>query len=539
MLMRYPAIDDVEVLVPQAIYLRDHLSQEGGEQIIQQNAVRLGKPIILQSLPVKRDAVRIEGLVQGGIVSVTKNVLESRGAAMINKAILSAVGANFRKRQNSPDFSSRYQHVSHDPLYTDVPYQPSKINYLDQSNQTRHNFEEITRLREQNRQMGIVVQKVIDILESKFREDNDKIEKSSEGSASRSSFEYIAGNSNEESSDTLPSSDPLHVLKGLKHIVDVLNGSGELNPHILDSPPSNVHEDHEHWEVVDDEVSVVSIAGTEDEAAPSVTKEVRTKQEKNVPSIPKPSITGSAIAKPISVPRLNSTSLPPIPTSSPPLPPLPRSSSPKSPPSSDNDVTNSTGVFHSESESPANERSSSSSTTKMSKALPPTPKVARPTSTKPKFKLEDILDAAENDDSETSKSSISSNSKYSWMVEGFTDDDDNSLFNPKRASVNSINSLTGYASGLGYADGEDHVRKIIPTTSAATQRRSQSSISFAAPSNLIDPLSESPFEDSVEEKGIDERSIESILSTSRSTKKVSSHHPITPAVPVEDPLGVL
>jgi len=52
---------------------------------------------------------------------------------------------------------------------------------------------------------------------------------------SRSSFEYILGNNNEESN--IPTSKEIsiiNVLHGLKHIRDVLNGSvKEFNPHIL------------------------------------------------------------------------------------------------------------------------------------------------------------------------------------------------------------------------------------------------------------------------------------------------------------------
>ncbi|CAG8778994.1 11870_t:CDS:2 [Gigaspora margarita] len=124
----------------------------------------------------------------------------------------------------------------------------------------------------------------------------------------------------------------LNVLHGLKHIRDVLNGSvKEFNPHILDLTNNNA-EDHDHWEVVDDGVSVVSIDGTEYETA-SVTKE----------------------------------------------------------------------------------RSVS-----------------------------------------TPKSSIVSNSNYSWMVEGCTEDNNNSLFNTKKSSIIGISELSSYSSertNYGYLDG--------------------------------------------------------------------------------------
>lgn len=98
MLMRYPPINEVELLVSQAIYLRDHLSIEGGKYIIQQNAIRSGKSIIPQPLPVTHPREssninsRIEGFVPDGLVHATKNVLDTVNTAMLNKAISSVVG---------------------------------------------------------------------------------------------------------------------------------------------------------------------------------------------------------------------------------------------------------------------------------------------------------------------------------------------------------------------------------------------------------------------------------------------------------------
>ncbi len=91
MLMRYPPTSDAEVLIPQAIYLRDHLTPEGGASIIQHNAFRTGKTLPVQIPPLK-EPQKTESLVQEGFVHVTKNVLESRSAVAINKAILTAVG---------------------------------------------------------------------------------------------------------------------------------------------------------------------------------------------------------------------------------------------------------------------------------------------------------------------------------------------------------------------------------------------------------------------------------------------------------------
>ena len=93
MLMRYPPTDaqDVEVLVNQAIYLRDHSTPEGGAYIIKNNALRKGKPFPVL-IPSSKEPLKLEGLVQEGFVHVTKNILESRSTVAINKAILNAVG---------------------------------------------------------------------------------------------------------------------------------------------------------------------------------------------------------------------------------------------------------------------------------------------------------------------------------------------------------------------------------------------------------------------------------------------------------------
>jgi hypothetical protein len=91
MLMRYPPTSDAEVLIDQAIYLRDHLTPEGGAHIIKKNALRKGKPFPVL-IPSSKEPPKIEGFVQEGFVHITKNVLESRGA----KAILNEVKVSGR-----------------------------------------------------------------------------------------------------------------------------------------------------------------------------------------------------------------------------------------------------------------------------------------------------------------------------------------------------------------------------------------------------------------------------------------------------------
>ncbi|KAF0411866.1 RabGAP/TBC [Gigaspora margarita] len=514
MLMRYPSINDVEVLVPQAIYLRDHLSPEGGNNIIQQNAIRLRKPIIPIQIPAQKESNRVEGLVPDGFVHVTKN-----SAVMLNKAILSAVGEvkknvlrrpdgqyEHRKRQSTSDFSQRYAHSYQQSIHDTEPHQ---------------NSEDILRLKEQNRQMGIVIQRSINILEQellgkpKSREDvnagdADKIEKSSDGTTSRSSFEYIAGNNNEESN--IPTSNEisiLNVLHGLKHIRDVLNGSvKEFNPHILDLTNNNA-EDHDHWEVVDDGVSVVSMAGTEDETA-SVTKEVQTKQERIAPPV-------NASKAPNLEPTFTKDSEISQPS------PLPSSfSSPLS------DETASQSTLLQQSNPLADQIKISNSISEKPSLISTTqsrssPRGVRPTSIslpKSKFKLNDTMNDLDKRSVSSPKSSIVSNSKYSWMVEGCTEDDDNSLFNPKRSSIIGISGLSSYSSertNYGYLDGpiEDEDQFEKSTTSNLTQKRSKNT---------------SPSERNRSEN------IGSI-SSMNSVKKANNN--AAPAIPVEDPLGVL
>ncbi|CAI2169233.1 19489_t:CDS:10 [Funneliformis geosporum] len=561
MLMRYPPTTDVEVLVPQAIFLRDHLTPEGGASIIQDNALRIGKILSVQTHPLK-ETHKIEGLVQEGFVHVTKNVLESRGAVAINKAILSAVGevkvsdrnvlrkqdgqirSEYDKRNypSSVEYSQRYAQSNHsynhvDPLRSEIP----------------KTSEEITKLKDQNRQIALVVQKSIEILEqeilgrAKLREitsaaDAEKIEKSSDGSESRSSFEYISGNNNEDSTTLSPNEiSVLHVLHGLKHIRDVLNGFvKEFNPHIMEISSHN-GDDHDHWEVVDDGVSVVSVAGTEDETA-SVTKEIQTNQDK-ITTLASSSTTSvnapkAPISETISTKHVQTISTPPLQPSPPPstkVSPSQVDSPPQVSPSQKVASQQRSNInklaITSLSRSPSNEKF------RVTSSVAAAPKSSRPISIsiqKSKLRLEDILNDMEKSGTGSPKSSIASNSKYSWMIEGYTDDDDNSLFNPKRASIGSINSLSGLSSDFS-KDTDDDVFKSISTPN---QRRTRnSSIVSSLYSERIDPLGASPFA----QKNMSRERSESIGSASSSNEKRSSSHIFTtntPVVPVDDPLGI-
>lgn len=411
-------------------------------------------------------------------------------------------------------------------------------NHVDQLSSEAQNmsFEEFTKLKEQNRQIALVVQKSIEILEqemlgrTKSREitsatDAEKIEKSStDDSESRSSFEYISGSNNEES--TTHEISVLHALHGLKHVRDVLNGSiKEFNSHIMEIASHN-GDDHDHWEVVDDGVSVVSVTGTEDETA-SVTKEIQTKQDKILTptssnNIIKTSAVETISTKPAAVQPISTLPL----QSSPP-------SSIKATPQLIQQYSSGTSSTSINTSNEKPKVTSSYSATKTSKP-------------KSKLKLEDILSDIDMEKSETGtgtpKSSIASNSKYSWMIEGYTDDDENSLFNPKRASIGSFDSLSGFSSDnmstLDFSKDND-VFKSIPTSN---QRKTRNSMiapqtSSSLYSERINPLRTSSFTS----KSINQENNVNFESTS-SEGRLSSHIATatnTPVVPVEDPLGVL
>jgi hypothetical protein len=408
-------------------------------------------------------------------------------------------------------------------------------NHVDQLSSEIQNlsFEEFTKLKEQNRQMALVIQKSIEILEqeilgrTKSREitsatDAEKIEKSStDDSESRSSFEYISSNNNEES--TTHEISVLHALHGLKHIRDVLNGSiKEFNSHIMEIASHN-GEDHDHWEVVDDGVSVVSVTGTEDETA-SVTKEIQTKQDKIItPTSSSNNIIKTSVVETISTKPV----VQPISTS--PLQSSPPSSTKVTPQliQQYSNVTSPTSL------NTSNEKSKVTSSYSASKTPKP----------KSKLKLEDILSDMEKNETGTGtpKSSIASNSKYSWMIEGYTDDDENSLFNPKRASIGSFDSLSGFSSDKMSTVDFSKDKDVFKPISTSNQRKTRNSMIAPPTSSSIysernNPLSASSFTS----KSINQENNVNIGPTS-SEERISSHIVTatnTPVVPVDDPLGV-
>ncbi|CAJ0888389.1 11735_t:CDS:2, partial [Entrophospora sp. SA101] len=249
MLMTYPPIDDVQLLVPQAIHLRDHLSPEGGAYIISENALRVGKPLPAPYQVYEHS--RSESIVPDGFVHVTKNVLESRSAAVLNKAILTAVGEVKKNVLRRSDIQQNY----------------------DGRKQTHS---ELSKLREQNHNFSIVVNQNV-----------EKIYKNSDDSTSHR----------------------------LKYMRDVLNGTLKDSSQNFDvNYNHNGPEDHDHWEVVDDGVSVVSVAGTEDETA------FVSKESKFVPSSSNSSTVNSNVG---SKSMINNNHIQTKRLPSPPLPPLP------------------------------------------------------------------------------------------------------------------------------------------------------------------------------------------------------------------------
>ncbi|PKK67028.1 RabGAP/TBC [Rhizophagus irregularis] len=510
MLMRYPPTSDTEVLIKQAIYLRDHSTQEGGTYILKQNASRTGKP-----LPVLTPKEPQEGFVH------LKNVLDR--SAVINKAVINVYGEVKKNVLRKQDGQLRTEHDRSSSIDVSQRYANQQVsNHVDQSSSEAQNmtFEEFTKLKEQNRQIALVVQKSIEILEqemlgrTKSREitsatDAEKIEKSStDGSESRSSFEYISGSNNEES--TTHEISVLHALHGLKHVRDVLNGSKkEFNSHIMEITSHN-GDDHDHWEVVDDGVSVVSVTGTEDETA-SVTKEIQTKQDKSLtPTSSSNNIIKTSVVETISTkPAVQSIST------------LPLQSSPPS----------STKVTPQLNQQYSSGTSSTSINTSNEKSKVPSSYATKTPKPKSKLKLEDILSDIDMEKSETGtgtpKSSIASNSKYSWMIEGYTDDDENSLFNPKRASIGSFDSLSGFSSDkmstLDFSKDNDAF-KSIPTSN---QRKTRNSM-------IVPQTSSSLYSERITSKSINQENNVNIGSTSSHIVTATN----TPVVPVDDPLGV-
>ncbi|CAG8640399.1 8555_t:CDS:2, partial [Paraglomus occultum] len=530
MLMRYPQTPGIDFLVDQAKYLLEHLSPEGGYHIIRQNAIRTGKDVP-PTMPVERNSARssissgplIEGLVPDGFVHVTKNVFDNRA---INKAILTAVGAvgevkknvlrrpephENRRRTSATDFPTKYS------IFNSTHHQSSSTDSTHSESQLS---DELSKLREQNRQMAIIMQKSVDILEheifvrAKMNDSNngdaEKNEKSSDGSTPRSSFEYVRPSNNEESATSTPGEvSILHALAGLKHVRDVLSGAvREFNPNVLDALHHS-GDDHDHWEVLDDQVSVVSVvslAGEEDETN-SVNREVtQQKQEKltSPASQRTTSMTDNISKRPLRNP---------------------------SPPSSF-DSQQSSAVY---SATPVSLHTSTVSDSKNTSSSTMTSYTRSTPIPKQRMNIDDVFNEIENSDPQgrpiKPKATIASSSKYSWMIE----EDDNSLFNRKR-STHPADRLSLNTSNLDNPILDEDPFSNMSSPSAA-QKKTRSPLTPTIPiapviaekeSGRVDPLGASAT------KATKVRS-ESDSSTHPRPKSMTS----APYTAAEDPLGVL
>ncbi|CAG8635027.1 3791_t:CDS:2, partial [Ambispora leptoticha] len=530
MLMRYPPVPDVDFLVKQAIYLRDHMTTDGGAQVILQNAIRSGKTITphITTDATDREPNRnsistgsLDGLVPDGFVHVTKNVLESRSAVALNKAILSAVG------EVKKNVLRRPENLSHENQSATVDASSSAG--------------ELARLREQNRQMAGVVSKSIELLEQelfvrqKNREaqnltEQEKIEKSSDGS--RSSFDEVVSSNEENSALTANEISILHALTGLKHVRDVLDGTTrDFNPGVFYGSNHSSGEEQDHWEVVDDEVSVVSVlstAGEDDETSSTAKDGIQSKHDKSssVTNSLKSTLSNNDVSS-------ISKSVPRTPSPSP---------SYTSYSSSHNDTKH--VLKKSSSDSIAN-NSASTNTNVRQRTSSSSSTRSRPQSivfSKPKINLDDVLEDVAKSEPQGKinppKATISSNSKYSWMVEG-AENDENSLFNPKRVvSINrsSEDDIFNQPPSSPKQRRISNVRSSISTTNTplATNR-----IDLNDP---VDPLGATPFPS--KNNVISRDRSESVGSTSsfdntRSKNSVTAISIVPTSKHTEDPLGVL
>ncbi|CAG8478943.1 12154_t:CDS:2 [Ambispora gerdemannii] len=596
MLMRYPPVSDVDFLVKQAIFLRDHMTTDGGAQIILQNAIRAGKSISahITTTAGDRDSNRnstssgsLDVLVPDGFVHVTKNVLESRSAVALNKAILSAVGeVKVSKDKRKLNFKSNWlfidlidftrslnnlqknvlrrpEHLSHESRKRASDF-PSRFgnsipnNHQQQQQQresatvdTSSSAAELARLREQNRQMAGVVSKSIELLEQelfvrqKNREiqnlaEQEKIEKSSDRSRS-SSFDDVISSNEENSALTANEISILHALTGLKHVRDVLDGTTrDFNPGVFygsNHSAGSTGEEHDHWEVVDDEVSVVSVlstTGEDDETSSTTAKDViQSKHEKilSVTNSQRSTLSNNdvfSISK--SVPR---TPSPPV-TSHTSSHNDTKHVSKKS--SSDSIVNNSAFTTNTN----VRTRVSANSTSSTTKGTRPQSIV----SSKPKLNLDDVLKDVANSEPQGKlslpKATISSNSKYSWMVEG-SENDENSLFSPKRGNpTGSINrsSEDDIFSQPPSSPKQRRVSNVRSSMSTNTTSLATNRISL----DLNDPVD--PLSATIKNSATSRDRSGSVGSTSSfDSTRLKSGVTATSIVPTskhtEDPLGVL
>lgn len=102
LLMRYPHIKDTVVIVEQAKYLRDHLTEEACLQLLRQNDVKAGKPpretinLARPTAPAnarQRRAPQAGGGAADPISKLTKDMMQNPQIREINRALVGVMGA--------------------------------------------------------------------------------------------------------------------------------------------------------------------------------------------------------------------------------------------------------------------------------------------------------------------------------------------------------------------------------------------------------------------------------------------------------------
>ncbi|KAI1317504.1 TBC1 domain, member 5 [Mortierella claussenii] len=254
-LMRYPSVKDVHLFIPQALTLQRSPSATGGIEVIRQNNLLSGKPlpalpspasefnqgshshqsqvqqpVLSQHLPPSAlDAIKP---VTDGFVHVTKNVLESKGGAALNKAIndMKKNTQSYIRKANAPAqapstpsfppkfdeaISSSTARLTASTRARDRPPRTHESRAVGSS----HSSDTDKQLQ---LQLGQIVAKALVILESEF-------------TAPSNGKDSAHTNENNHSSKT-SSKAALAAISGLEHVRDVLLGfSKDLDPLVIES----------------------------------------------------------------------------------------------------------------------------------------------------------------------------------------------------------------------------------------------------------------------------------------------------------------
>ncbi|KAG0319868.1 TBC1 domain, member 5 [Dissophora globulifera] len=297
-LMRYPAVKDVRIFIPQALTLQKSPNAAGGHEIIRQNNILAGKPVpappslaaeadhggghsatqlqhqhgragspslysrqqglhhpqqhhdqtksshfssngaLIQHLPpAALDAIKP---VADGFAHVTKNVLESKGGAAINKAIsdMRKNTQSYIRKANSPTPSPTTANFP--PMFDQVAASNSKPAPSTLPTATQQRSAQSTSKphptgvasststdKQLQLQLGQIVAKALVILETEFL--------SSSSSASPPSDSEDSTKVKEDGSKT-SSKAALAAISGLEHVRDILLGfSKDVNPLVIET----------------------------------------------------------------------------------------------------------------------------------------------------------------------------------------------------------------------------------------------------------------------------------------------------------------